>query len=107
MDCQIVRVGHNEDARARGTLKPMIYMSGEAVAVCENYGENPTLIQDSRNGILASSQSEWYEKLERLILDPCERTVIAQRGLATIRERFTAEAVFKKLLAAYEHVLVN
>jgi len=96
---------HNEDGCARGTLKAMIYMSGEAVAVCEDYGENPKLIQDGFNGVLASSPEAWYEKLEWLITHPEQRSVIGRRGLETIRERFTAERVFPKLVAAYERIL--
>ncbi len=96
---------HNEDGRARGTLKIMVYMSGEAATVCENYGENPKLVIDGVNGMLASSHEEWYEKLAHLITHPELRAQIAQRGLRTIRERFTVERVFDQLLAAYDAAL--
>lgn len=103
-DVGLFPLHHNEDGRARGTLKAMVYMSGEAVAVCEHYGENPKLIQDGINGMLANSPQEWYEKLEWLITHPAERQAIAQRGLETIRQRFTAEHVFAQLLAVFERV---
>jgi glycosyltransferase involved in cell wall biosynthesis len=93
---------HNEDARARGTLKIMVYMSGEAATVCENYGENPKLVADGINGMLASSHDEWYEKLAYLITHPDFRAKIARRGLQTIRERFTGERVFEQLLAVFD-----
>lgn len=96
---------HNEDARARGTLKAKVYMSGEVAAVCEDYGENPGLIEDGVNGLLASSPQQWYDRLERLILNPDERAAIARRGLETIRKRFTAAQVFAQLVAAFEEVL--
>jgi glycosyltransferase involved in cell wall biosynthesis len=97
---------HNEDGRARGTLKAMVYMSGEVVAACENYGENPNLIQNGVNGILASSPEEWQVKLDRLIKYPNERFAIAQRGLKTIRDNFTAELIFARLLAAFDEILI-
>ena len=96
---------HNEQGRARGTLKAKVYMSGGAVAVCENYGENPKLIEDDVNGCLASSQDEWYAKLARLIIDADRRTAIAERGLATIRERYTATHMFGRLIGAFDKVL--
>jgi glycosyltransferase involved in cell wall biosynthesis len=96
---------HNEDGRGRGTLKAKVYMSARAVAVCEDFGENPKLIQDGVNGVLASTPREWYEKLENLILNAAERSSIAQRGLQTIREQFTARHVFEKMLAVYDEVL--
>ena len=95
----------NEDGRGRGTLKAKIYMSGDAVAVCDDYGENPKLIKDGVNGILVSSPQQWYDKLEWLITHPQERRTIAERGLDTIRRQYTARRVFTDILAAYEQAL--
>jgi len=96
---------HTEDARGRGTLKAMVYMSGGAVAVCERYGENPKLIEDGVNGLLASSPEEWYEKLEGVISDSHKRLRIASQGIRTVRNAFTAEHVFSKLVRALEQFL--
>ena len=95
----------NEDGRGRGTLKAKIYMSGEAVAVCENYGENPGLIKDGVDGMLVSSPDDWHDKLEWLITHREERLAIARRGLETIRNEFTAQHVFGRILGAYERIL--
>jgi glycosyltransferase involved in cell wall biosynthesis len=96
---------HNRDGLARGNLKAMIYMSAGAVAMCENYGENATLIRDGENGVLAATPQEWLEKLERLVTDSAARKAIAQRGLQTIRSKFTAERVFDKLIATFDDIL--
>src|SRR6185503_12896452 len=50
---------HNEDGRGRGTLKAMVYMAGEAAVVAEDFGENPKLISDGVNGLLASATDSW------------------------------------------------
>ncbi len=92
----------NEDGRARGTLKAKVYMSGGAAAICENYGENPRLVQDGFNGYLAASPDEWYQKLEHLIADPSARAAMAAQGLATIRTKYTAPAVFSQIVAAFD-----
>jgi glycosyltransferase involved in cell wall biosynthesis len=96
---------HDDDGRARGTLKALVYMSGEAAVVGENFGENPKLIQDGVNGVLASSPHEWHEKLEYLITNAGQRSALAKCGLETVRKRFTAGHTFERLIAAYTSVL--
>jgi len=96
---------HNRDALARGTLKAMIYMSAGAAVIAENVGENPRLIQDGVNGLLASTADEWLEKLDWLVTHAEERKAIARRGLETVREHFTARHVFAQLTAAFDYAL--
>lgn len=96
---------HNGDALSRGTLKAMIYMSAEAAVIAENIGENPRLIQDGVNGLMASTPDEWLQKLEWLVTHPEERRAIARRGLETVRERFSAPVVFRQLTAAFDQIL--
>ena len=92
---------HVEDGLTRGNLKAMIYMSAGAAALCEDFGANRTLIQDGVNGMLAGTPDEWTQKLERLATDRSSRERIAQRGLDTIREQFSAEATFAQLESAF------
>jgi glycosyltransferase involved in cell wall biosynthesis len=104
-DIGIFPLFHSGDARARGTLKAMIYMSAEAAVVAEDIGENPKLIQDGVNGLLASTTAEWTEKLDWLITHAAERKAIARRGLETVRENFDASVVFGKLTAAFDRIV--
>ena len=93
-----------EESLNRGTLKAKVYMSAEAVAVCQNLGENPDLISDGVNGVLASTRDQWLSKLEWLAENPEQRETIATQGLKTIREHFTAEKCFQRLLEAFEEM---
>ena len=77
MDIGLFPQFHVEESVARGNGKAMVYMAGGAVAVCENIGENPKLIEDGVNGVLAEGRGEWRAKLERLILDAGARKRIA------------------------------
>jgi glycosyltransferase involved in cell wall biosynthesis len=95
----------NGDGLARGNLKAMIYMSAGAAAICENYGENPNLIRDGANGMLAATPEEWLAKLDHLVTHTLERESVAQRGLETIRTNFTAEQVFERLTAAFDEIM--
>jgi hypothetical protein len=92
---------HTGDGLARGNLKAMIYMSAEAAALCEDYGENRALISDGVNGALAGSMDQWLQKMEWLATDRTARASIAARGLQTIRERFAPDVVFEELQRAF------
>jgi glycosyltransferase involved in cell wall biosynthesis len=102
MDIGLFPLFNVESSRARGTLKAMIYMSGEAVAACQDLGENRSLISDGVNGVLAGSPAEWEQKLEWLIQSPRDRHRIAGAGLQTIRERFSQELCFGQLIQAFQ-----
>lgn len=88
------------DAHARGNLKAKIYMAGGVAAVCQNVGENPKLIRDGVNGLLASNSDEWYDKLDWLINNKAERERIAEAGLYTVRTEFSRPRNFGRLKAA-------
>jgi glycosyltransferase involved in cell wall biosynthesis len=96
---------HIEDGRARGTLKAKVYMSGECVAVCENFGENPKLITHGENGMLADKPEEWHDRLEWLITHPVDRKRIARQGLETIQNEFTAPHMFRRLIGAFDNLV--
>lgn len=104
MDIGLFPLFNVEDSLARGALKAMVYMSGGAVAVSQNLGESRNLITDGSNGMLASTHQEWVEKLEWLVEHPKERQLIASRGLETIREGFSRQKCFERLLSALANV---
>jgi len=95
---------HTGDGLARGNLKAMIYMSGGAAALCEDYGENRTLIADGVNGVLASTPEQWLDKMTWLASDRAARERIAAAGLETIRRDFAAAVVFRHLQSAFTYL---
>ena len=98
---------HNDDGRARGTLKALVYMSGEVAVVGENFGENPGLIQEGINGVLVSSLNEWHDKVENLVLDAGQRLALAKGGLDTVRQKYTGAHIFGRIVDAYNCVCVS
>jgi glycosyltransferase involved in cell wall biosynthesis len=101
MDIGLFPLFDTEESVMRGTLKAMVYMSGGAVAVCRPLGENTDLIQDGVNGVLADTPQEWFDQLERLVLDRERRETLAAAGLKTVRERFSRERCLDTLLEAF------
>jgi len=104
MDIGLFPLYRGDDALARGALKALVYMSGEAAVVAQRYGENADVIEDGVNGMLASSDQEWHDKIAFLIRNPEERKRIATRGLAMVRDRFSRARTFEQLRNAIESV---
>ena len=93
-----------EESFNRGSLKAKIYMSGGAVAVCQDLGENRKLIRDGHNGLLAANSQQWLEKLDWLVTHTEQRQRLSEAGLQTIRESFTTEICYRQLVHALRDV---
>lgn len=81
----------------RGTLKTRVYMAGEVAVVGQRLGENETLIEEGVNGMLAGTDDQWYQALQRLIEDEAFRRRIAAGGRETIRRGYTREMCYQRL----------
>jgi glycosyltransferase involved in cell wall biosynthesis len=104
MDIGLFPQFEGDDALSRGSLKTMIYMSGEVASVSQAYGDNLELVEDGVNGMLAASDDEWLAKLRQLMDDAPLRASIGARGLETIRRHHTRAAIFATLRRAIESV---
>jgi len=100
MDIGLFPMFDVEEARTRGLLKALIYMSGEAALVCSPRGQCVQLIQDGVNGLLADSREEWISKLSSLIVDGVLRRRLTTAALETVRSRYTLEKSFEGLRVA-------
>lgn len=82
-----------DDAWARGKCgcKALQYMAVGVSAVCSPVGMNAQLIQDGVNGLLASSEVEWVEKLAQLINSSELRQRLGRSGRETVEDWYSAE----------------
>ncbi len=97
--------GDAEDYVGRGGLKAMIYMTGGVPAICLKAGECASLIEDGVTGMLVEKESDWDEKLDRLVRDPALRLEMSRRAREAARTRHSPEAVFRILAAALQEVI--
>jgi glycosyltransferase involved in cell wall biosynthesis len=100
MDIGLFPMFDIEDSRARGILKALIYMSGEAAVIASPRGDCINLIADGTNGLLADASTEWIDKLSALIDDAQLRQELASRGLETVRTRYSMKEAFEGMRAA-------
>lgn len=94
-----------EDYEIRGALKAMIYMSGHVPPVCQNAGNCSRIITDGVNGMLASTDQEWLEKLELLVESAEMRREMGLRAFQTIEAEHSLEHVTERLDYALRQVL--
>lgn len=82
-----------DDAWARGKCgcKALQYMAVGVPAVCSPVGMNAQLIQDGENGLLASTEDEWVEKLTLVLNSTDLRRRLGQTGRKTVEAWYSAE----------------
>jgi glycosyltransferase involved in cell wall biosynthesis len=95
-----------DDAWSRGKcgLKALQYMALGIPTVASPVGVNREIITDGDNGFLASTESEWVDKLLRLIADPELRAQFSREGRKTVEQRFSAAVQAPRLLALLQQV---
>jgi glycosyltransferase involved in cell wall biosynthesis len=91
IDIGIMPLPDDPWVRRRTQLKIRQYMGLGIPCVASPVGVNTELIQDGRNGFLASSEDEWVDRLTRLIQDPALRARLGAAGRKTIEDRYSAQ----------------
>jgi glycosyltransferase involved in cell wall biosynthesis len=79
-------------------FKGLQYMALEIPTIMSPVGVNSTIVQNGINGFLVETQEEWYEVLEKLILDRSLRTQIGKAGKRRIDEAYSVLANQEKYL---------
>lgn len=97
MDIGLFPLQDVEKSRVRGILKALNYMAGGAAVIASPVGQTPEVIVDGQTGLLASSESEWVEKLDALIGEAALRNRIAAQGLELVRRQFRTEDSWNQL----------
>lgn len=76
-------------ARGKCGFKAIEFMACGVPVVASAVGVNREIIEDGVNGFLASTVSEWVDKLGRLLSDPNLRATMGAAGRRTIEERYS------------------
>lgn len=90
-DIGIMPLPCDQWTRLRSHLKVRQYMGLGIPSVVSPVGVNRDLIQDGKNGYLAGSAAEWFERLIPLLDDPDLRRRIGGAGRQTIEAGFSAK----------------
>lgn len=79
-------------------FKGLQYMALEIPTIMSPVGVNSTIVQNGINGFLVETEEEWYEVLEKLILDRSLRIQIGKAGKRRIEEAYSVLANQEKYL---------
>ena len=104
-DIGIMPLPNDEWAKGKCGLKGLQYMALEIPCVMSPVGVNSEIISDGVNGFLAKDETEWIEKVSRLIDNPGLRTSIGIEARKTVVEKYSVDAQKGKYLEVFKNLL--
>lgn len=91
--------------RAKCAFKLLQYMALGIPSVASPVGMNREVIEHGRNGLLAMTDEDWINGLDKLISQPAERREIGHAGRETVERSFDLPVVSDRLLKALTWVM--
>jgi glycosyltransferase involved in cell wall biosynthesis len=105
IDIGIMPLPDDEWARGKCGLKALQYMALGIPTVCSPVGVNTKIIQDDENGLLATTEDQWIEKLTRLLHSPSLRERLRRAGRATVEAEYSMSMHAPRVHKILESVL--
>jgi len=90
-----------EWARGKCGLKLLQYLAVGLPSVASPVGVNCHIITNGENGFLASTEEDWYDRLEALCRQPHVRARIGLAGRRTVEERYSLAVWGPRLAEVY------
>jgi len=103
-DVGVMPLPDEEWARGKCALKALQYMALGIPTVSSPVGVNSEIIRDGENGLLASTEDEWVEKLTMLVRDRDLRERLGRAGRRTVEEAYSAEVQAPRVLEVLHQV---
>jgi glycosyltransferase involved in cell wall biosynthesis len=95
-DIGIMPLPDTDFTRSKCGLKLIQYMACALPVVASPVGVNRELVEEEKNGYLASSNDEWFQRLDKLIRSPELRTDLGKAGRAKVAAGYTLQNGFAK-----------
>lgn len=101
--CQIGLMPLTNDEWSEGKcgFKLIQYLALEIPAVASPVGLNKSIIEEGVNGFFAITDSEWYQKMERLILDADLRKKMGKAGRQKIITQYSLQSNGNNFLSLF------
>jgi glycosyltransferase involved in cell wall biosynthesis len=101
MDIGIMPLADNEWSKGKCGFKLIQYGALGIPSVTSPVGVNTDIIQDGVNGYLASTDTEWIEKLSLLIQSEDLRKQLGKAGRKTVEDQYSVEANKEKWISLF------
>ena len=103
IDIGIMPLPDNEWAKGKCGFKGLQYMALEIPTIMSPVGVNTEIIEDGKNGFLASNKNEWISKLSALIESKELREELGRNGRKTIEDNYSVNAHKDFLISLIKH----
>lgn len=111
IDIGVMPLPDEQWSRGKCGLKALQYMALGIPTICSPVGVNSDIINDSVNGMLASTEDEWVAKMTELLRNPHLRMKLGAAGRAIVEAKYSAVAqaprVFEILRTVVGHASVR
>jgi glycosyltransferase involved in cell wall biosynthesis len=92
-------------ARGKCALKALQYMALGIPTALSPVGVNAEIVQDGRNGYLASTEDQWVEKLTRLLHNSELRQQMGAAGRQTLENNYSAQVQVPRIAGIFNSVV--
>ena len=104
IDIGVMPLPDDRWSKGKCGLKALQFMALGVPTVCSPVGVNTDIIQDDQNGLIASTEEEWVEKLTRLLRSPELRQRLGAAGRVTVEQKYSARAQAPRVYEIFESV---
>jgi glycosyltransferase involved in cell wall biosynthesis len=105
IDIGVMPLPDDRWSKGKCGLKALQFMALGVPTVCSPVGVNTEIIQDDQNGLIASTEDEWVEKLTRLLRSQELRQRLGEAGRVTVEQKYSAKAQAPRVYEIFESVL--
>ncbi len=102
LDVGLMPLPDNEWSRGKCAMKGLQYMALGIPTIMSPIGINADIINDGKNGFLASTMEEWVEKLSLLVEKEELRRTLGTEGRKTVENDYSVEANKDKWLKVFQ-----
>lgn len=88
-------------------LKAVQYLAVGIPVVCSPVGTNRDIIEDGLNGYWASTDSEWMEKISKLVGDPPLRLQMGTAGRKRVEQGFSLDSASRKVFDLFRRLCLR
>jgi glycosyltransferase involved in cell wall biosynthesis len=104
IDIGIMPLPDDPWARGKCALKALQYMALGIPTALSPVGVNAEIVQDGRNGYLASTEDQWVEKLTRLLHNSELRQQLGAAGRQTLENNYSAQVQVPRIARIFTSV---
>ena len=103
-DVGILPMTDDKWTKGKCALKLLQYMSCGLTSISSTSEVTSTIIQDGYNGFLASSVTDWIEKLNIAIENPVKRGNMGKEARISIMKKYDSQTIVLKYLNVFNHI---